>query len=106
MVAAAEVEAEAEVGGGEVVAEAVAVAVAVAPALTAASASTRPQPKWLFGTWSTPPHCPPLLEVTFGFAVGESTCFVAAMFLHRYGRADQSSATTPTMWGEAIEVPR
>jgi hypothetical protein len=51
----------------------------------------------LFGTWSMPPHCPPLLEVTFGFAVSLSSCFVAAMSLTRPGRADQSSATTPTM---------
>ena len=65
--------------------------------MTAASASTSPQPKWLLGTWSTPSHWPPLLTVTFGFAVSLSTCFVAAMFLTSPGRADQSSATTPTM---------
>ena len=34
-----------------------------------------------------------------------STCFVAAMFLTRSGRADQSSATTPATCGPAIDVP-
>ena len=38
----------------------------------------------------------PLLTVTFGFAVSRAACFVAAMFLTSPGRADQSSATTPT----------
>jgi hypothetical protein len=46
-----------------------------------------------------------LLDVTFVLAVASRSCFVAAMFLTSSGRADQSSATTPTAWGLAIEVP-
>ena len=52
-----------------------------------------------------PPHCVPLKTVTFGFAVVASNCFVAAMSRTSPGRADQSSATTPTTWGPAMDVP-
>ena len=41
----------------------------------------------------------------FGFAVMPRSCFVAAMSLTKSGRADQSSATTPTTCGPAIEAP-
>ena len=72
----------------------------------AASASTKPQPKWLFGTWSMPPHCVPLLTVMMvGLAVFDRSAFVAAMSRTSAGRADHSRATTPTTWGPAIEVP-
>jgi hypothetical protein len=80
------------------------VTVNVGEALYAASASTRPQPKWLLGTTLLPPQpVPP--PVIAGLALEVSACFVAAMFLTRSGRADQSRATTPTTWGPAIEVP-
>jgi hypothetical protein len=73
-------------------------------ALYAASASTSPQPKWLLGTAVLPPQpVPP--PATDGFALASSTCFVAAMFLTRSGRADHNSATTPTTCGPAIDVP-
>src|SRR5262249_62315801 len=72
--------------------------------LYAAAASTRPQPKLLFGTVLLPPQPEPPFP-TAGFADCVSTCFVAAMFLTRSGRADQSSATTPATGGPAIDVP-
>ena len=46
-----------------------------------------------------------LFGVMFGFAVEFRRAFVAAMSLLRLGTADQRSATTPTTWGPAIEVP-
>ena len=53
-----------------------------------------------------PPHCVPLLTVMMvGLAVLVRSAFVAAMSLTRAGRADHSSATTPTTCGPAIEVP-
>ena len=52
-----------------------------------------------------PPHCVPLLTVTFGSAVPASSCLVAAMSLERLGIADQSRATTPTTCGPAMAVP-
>jgi hypothetical protein len=73
--------------------------------LYAASASTRPYPKWLFGTWSIPPHDVPLLTVTLGFAVLSRSAFVAAMSRTSAGFACQSRATTPTTCGPAIDVP-
>ena len=73
--------------------------------MKAASASTSPQPKWLLGTWSMPPHCVPLATITFGSAVLASCSLVAAMSRERLGIADQSSATTPTTCGPAIAVP-
>ena len=75
------------------------------PLLYAASASTSPYPKWLFGTWSIPPHCVPLPTVMFGFAVLFRSAFVAAMSRTSAGFACQSRATTPTTCGPAIEVP-
>jgi hypothetical protein len=75
------------------------------PVTTEASASTRPQPKWLLGTCAIPPHWSPFEAVMFGLALSDRISFVAAMFLLNSGRADQSSATTPTTWGPAIEVP-
>ncbi len=73
--------------------------------MTAASASTSPQPKWLLGREPIPPHREPVPTVMFGFAVMPRSCFVAAMSLTSAGRADQSSATTPTTCGPAIEAP-
>src|SRR5919197_3905259 len=64
-----------------------------------------PEPKWLFGTWSTPPHWLPSETATFGFADAFKSCLVAATLRRRAGNADQSSATTPTTWGPAIDVP-
>src|SRR6266536_234893 len=52
-----------------------------------------------------PPHSVPLLTEMFGLAVLVSSCFVAAISRTRFGRADQSRATTPTTCGPAIEVP-
>jgi hypothetical protein len=46
-----------------------------------------------------------LFGVMFGFAVPFKRAFVAAMSLFRLGTACQSSATTPTTWGPAMEVP-
>ena len=72
----------------------------------AASASTRPQPKWLFGRVAIPPQPAALFAtVTFGFALRVSRYFVRGMSRTRLGLADQSSATTPTTCGPAIEVP-
>ena len=71
----------------------------------AASASTRPYPKWLFGTWSMPPHWVPFELVTFGFAVLLRSAFVPAMSRSSAGFACQSRAMTPTTCGLAIEVP-
>ena len=65
----------------------------------------RPEPKWLFGTWSMPPHCVPFETVTFGLAVCCSTCRVAAVSRASGGRADHNRATTPATCGAAIEVP-
>src|SRR3954463_8027017 len=72
--------------------------------LYAAAAATRPQPKFVFGTVLLPPQPEPPFP-TAGFADPVSTCFVAAMFRTRSGRADQSSATTPDTCGPAIDVP-
>ena len=52
-----------------------------------------------------PPHCVPLLAVTFGFAVLFSNALVPAMSRTSAGFACQRSATTPTTCGPAIEVP-
>ena len=52
-----------------------------------------------------PPHCVPLLTVTFGFAVLFRSAFVAAMSRTSAGFACQSRATTPTTCGPAIDVP-
>jgi hypothetical protein len=41
----------------------------------------------------------------FGFAVPFSRAFVAVMSLFRLGTACHRSATTPTTWGPAMEVP-
>src|SRR5919201_4276719 len=43
--------------------------------------------------------------MTFGSAVLRRRALVAAMLRTSSGRADQSSATTPTTCGPAIEVP-
>jgi hypothetical protein len=73
--------------------------------LTAAEASTKPQPKWLLGTWSVPPQSSPFAAVTFRLAVLVRISFVAAMFLASSGWADHNRATTPATCGPAIEVP-
>ena len=52
-----------------------------------------------------PPHCVPLLTEMFGLAVLFSRSSVAAMSRDSAGCACQSSATTPTTCGPAIEVP-
>src|SRR5438477_9459414 len=52
-----------------------------------------------------PPQVWAGLTFTFGFAVSWSSAFVAAMFRSRNGRPAQSSATTPTTCGPAIDVP-
>jgi hypothetical protein len=52
-----------------------------------------------------PPQVCTGLTVTPGFALFSRTVFVAAMSRASCGRADQSSATTPTTCGPAIEVP-
>src|SRR5215510_16158958 len=52
-----------------------------------------------------PPHCDPLLTVMFGLAVLFSKASVASMFRESAGCACQSSATTPTTCGPAIDVP-
>ena len=75
-----------------------------AEALYAASASTSPEPKLLFGTTVLPPQPGPP-PPTAGLAVLVNSCFVAAMFRTRSGRADHRRATTPTTCGPAIEVP-
>lgn len=82
------------------------VGVAIGPALTAAKASTRPKPKELFGIWveGIPPQVWPL-TVTPGLAVFCKIVLVASMSRTNPGRADQSSATTPTTCGPAIDVP-
>jgi hypothetical protein len=46
-----------------------------------------------------------LFGVMFGFAVPLSRALVPAMSLFRAGTACQSSATTPTTCGPAIDVP-
>jgi hypothetical protein len=53
--------------------------------LYAASASTSPYPKWLFGTWSMPPHCVPFVTVTFGLALLFSSALVAGMLRESAG---------------------
>jgi hypothetical protein len=73
--------------------------------LTAAYASAKPQPKWLFGTWSMPPQSAPVVAVTFGLAVLVRICLVSAIFRTSSECADHSRATTPTTCGPAIEVP-
>ena len=75
------------------------------PPLKAASASTSPYPKWLFGTWSTPPHALPFATETLAFADPFSRFSVASMSRERAGIACQRSATTPTTCGPAIDVP-
>ena len=52
-----------------------------------------------------PPHDVPLLTEMFGFAVLSSRALVPAMSRESAGCACQSSATTPTTCGPAIEVP-
>jgi hypothetical protein len=60
----------------------------------------------LFGTGGAGGGGPQsLFGVMLGFAVPFSRVFVAAMFLFKLGTACQSSATTPTTCGPAIEVP-
>jgi hypothetical protein len=46
-----------------------------------------------------------LFGVMLGFAVPFNRALVAAMSRFRLGTACQRSATTPTTWGPAIEVP-
>ena len=52
-----------------------------------------------------PPHCVPFETVMFGLALLFSAALVAAMSRTSAGFACQSSATTPTTCGPAIDVP-
>lgn len=87
----------------------VACGVTVAPAwVSAAKASMRPQPKWLLGMSSgvvPPQSCRGSATVTLGLALCCISTFVSVMLRTKSGRADQMSATTPTVCGPAIEVP-
>jgi hypothetical protein len=86
--------------------EGVGVGVDAVTELTAARASTRPYPKELFGICvdEMPPQvCG--LTITPGLAVFCRIVLVASMSRTNCGRADQSSATTPTTCGPAMEVP-
>jgi hypothetical protein len=60
----------------------------------------------LFGRPAMPPHPFGLLAtVTFWFALRVSNHFVRGRSRRSFGLADQSSATTPTTCGLAIDVP-
>ena len=69
-------------------------------ASTSARASRRPSPKTLLFA-----AVPPQAVASTSIAVPSSRARVPSMSPTSAGEADQSSATAPAMWGEAIEVP-